>query len=139
MQGREGVAELRLHSQETHSARLLNSIHYLLSSSGWDLAKLELIAVGIGPGSFTGIRIGVATALGLAQSLSLPLACVSGLDALAFDLAYLRSRIGIVIDAQRMQVYYAEYIVGPNGRVPPGKTWFVVSRRPRPGLGPATL
>ncbi len=117
MQGREVAAELRLHSQETHSARLLNSIRYLLSCSGWDLEKIELIAVGIGPGSFTGVRIGVATALGLAQSLSRPLACVSGLDALAFDMAYLKSRIGIVIDAQRMQVYYAEYIVGPNGRV----------------------
>ncbi len=119
MLGPEVVAELRLQSRETHSARLLTSVEYLLSCSGWELEKVQLIAVGIGPGSFTGIRIGVATALGLAQSLSLPLASVSGLDALAHDMAYLHGRIGVVMDAQRMQIYYAEYVVSTKGRVHP--------------------
>lgn len=116
LQGREVVAELRLLSQETHSARLLGCVDYLLKSIAWDLPDLDLIAVGIGPGSFTGIRIGVSTALGLAQSLSRPVACVSGLDALAHQLPHCEGRIGIVADAQRSQVYYAEYSVS-KGRL----------------------
>ena len=107
--GREVMGDLRLLSGDHHSARLLSSIDFLLQNCGWALSQLNLIAVGIGPGSFTGIRIGVSTALGLAQSLSCPLACVSGLDALAHEMSFLEGRIGIVMDAQRLQVYYAEY------------------------------
>jgi tRNA threonylcarbamoyladenosine biosynthesis protein TsaB len=114
--GEEVIADLRLHSKDQHSERLLGFIDFLLGNSGWTLAQLNLIAVGIGPGSFTGIRIAVSTALGLAQSLSCPLACVSGLDALAHEMGFLDGRIGIVMDAQRMQVYYAEYSAG-NGQV----------------------
>ena len=116
LEGRELVAELRLLSLETHSARLLASIEFLLKGAGWSLEDLGLIAAGIGPGSFTGIRIGVATALGLAQTLSIPFAGVSGLDALARRLPGIDGRIGVVMDAQRAQVYYAEY-VSLKGRI----------------------
>jgi tRNA threonylcarbamoyladenosine biosynthesis protein TsaB len=109
LEGRELAAELRLFSLETHSARLLRSIDFLLASVGWDLAGIGLVAAGIGPGSFTGIRIGVSTALGLAQVLSLPFAGISGLDAMAWQNGLPEGRIGIVMDAQRSQVYYAEY------------------------------
>src|SRR5262245_54040453 len=51
---RSVAAEFRLHSLETHSARLLRSIDFLLSSAGWQLSDLDLVASGIGPGSFTG-------------------------------------------------------------------------------------
>jgi len=108
LQGKEVVAEMRLSSLETHSARLLRSIDFLLQSSHLSFRDLQLIAVGIGPGSFTGIRIGVATALGLAQALGIHFAGVSGLDAHAFG-AVIDGRIGVVLDAQRSQVYYAEY------------------------------
>jgi tRNA threonylcarbamoyladenosine biosynthesis protein TsaB len=109
LRGIELVGELRICSSDTHSARLLRAVDFLVSTSGWDLADLELIASGIGPGSFTGIRIGLATALGLAQSLSLPFAGISGLDALAHEVSFLEGDIGVVMDAQRRQVYYAEY------------------------------
>ncbi len=110
------LAELRLASLETHAARLLRSIEFLLDSLGWHLREIGLIAAGRGPGSFTGIRIGLATALGMAQTLRVPFAGVSGFDALAFGHAYLGSRIGVVVDAQRGQVYYAEYAAA-EGRV----------------------
>jgi len=109
LEGRELVAELRLLSLETHSARLLGSIEFLLKSAGWELGDLGLIAAGIGPGSFTGIRIGVATAIGLAQTLKIPFLGISGLDALARQLPNTEGKIGVVMDAQRGQVYYAEY------------------------------
>jgi tRNA threonylcarbamoyladenosine biosynthesis protein TsaB len=116
LEGEVVVAELRLKSLETHSARLLRSIGFLLESAGWSLNEVDLVAAGIGPGSFTGIRIGVATALGLAQSLSVPFAGISGLDALANQVSFLEGDIGVVMDAQRSQVYYGEYI-SRHGRV----------------------
>jgi tRNA threonylcarbamoyladenosine biosynthesis protein TsaB len=115
LEGYDVRAELRLSSAETRSARLLPSVAYLLRDLGWNLHDLDLIAAGIGPGSFTGIRIGVATALGLAQTLSIPFAGISCLDALAYAAALPEGRLGVVMDAQRSQVYYAEFAV--KGRV----------------------
>jgi tRNA threonylcarbamoyladenosine biosynthesis protein TsaB len=116
LEGKGVVAELRLKSLETHSATLLRSIGFLLESTGWLLKEVNLVAAGIGPGSFTGIRIGVATGLGLAQSLNVPFAGISGLDALANQVSFLEGGIGVVMDAQRSQLYYAEYI-SRHGRV----------------------
>jgi tRNA threonylcarbamoyladenosine biosynthesis protein TsaB len=116
LRGHAVVAELRLCSLQTHSARLLRSIQFLLDSSGWALTDLQLVAAGIGPGSFTGIRIGVATALGLAQTLEIPFAGVSGLDALAQQVAFVDGRVGVVMDAQREEVYYGEFMI-ESGRI----------------------
>ena len=112
------VAELRLASLETHAARLLRSIEYLLGMAGWNLRDVGLVAAGLGPGSFTGIRIGLSTALGLAQTLKIPFAGISGLDALAFEHAALGGRLGVIMDAQRGQVYFGEYLANA-GRVRP--------------------
>jgi tRNA threonylcarbamoyladenosine biosynthesis protein TsaB len=116
LQGHVLISELRLHLPQTHSKTLLGAIEYLLGKLGWRLNDLGLVAAGIGPGSFTGIRIGIGSALGIAQSLSIPFAGVSGLDALAHQLSFLEARIGAVLDAHRSQAYYAEYI-GSKGRI----------------------
>lgn len=116
LEDRDLVAELRIRSAGTHSAHLLASIEFVLKSAGWRLQDLELVAAGIGPGSFTGIRIGVATAMGLAQTLMVPFAGISGLDALAHAASFVDGRIGVMLDAQRSQVYYAEYAPG-RGRL----------------------
>jgi tRNA threonylcarbamoyladenosine biosynthesis protein TsaB len=116
LQGMEISAEFHLHSLETHSARLLASIEFLLKMAGWELSELGLVVAGIGPGSFTGIRIGVSTALGLAQTCGINFAGISCLDALAQKLAGSEGSIGAVMDAQRGQIYYAEY-AGRRGRV----------------------
>ncbi len=115
LDGREVTSELRLHSLETHSARLLKSVRFLLDGAGWKLCDLDLIAAGIGPGSFTGIRIGIATALGLAQTLGIPFAGASGLEALARQASLPEGRLGVAMDAQRSQIYYAEYETSQNG------------------------
>jgi tRNA threonylcarbamoyladenosine biosynthesis protein TsaB len=116
LQGRELMSELRLHLHQTHSKTLLGAIEYLIGKLGWTLSELGLVAAGIGPGSFTGIRIGIASAVGIAQSLSIPFAGVSGLDALAHQVSFIEGRIGVVLDAHRSQVYYAEYIAS-GGRI----------------------
>jgi tRNA threonylcarbamoyladenosine biosynthesis protein TsaB len=110
LEGKEVRAEIRLHSLLTHSTLLLSSIGFLLERLNWTLKDLNLVASGIGPGSFTGIRIGIATALGISQSLSIPFAGISGLDALAHQAGNLSGRIGVLLSAHRMQVFYAEYI-----------------------------
>jgi tRNA threonylcarbamoyladenosine biosynthesis protein TsaB len=110
LEGSELRAEIRLNSLETHSAMLLSSVNFLLKSMHWMLEDLNLIASGIGPGSFTGIRIGAATAIGLAQSLVIPFAGISGLDALAFQASFLEGRIAAMLDARRSQAYYSEYV-----------------------------
>jgi len=107
--GWQVVADLRLLSTDTHSKRLIRCIHFLLHNLGWDLGELNLVAAGIGPGSFTGIRIGVATAIGIAQSLAIPFAGISCLDALAHEVPILDGDIAVLLDAQRSQAYYAEY------------------------------
>ncbi len=116
LQGKDLAGELRITSQETHSARLLRSVDFLLGSAGWTLYDLDLVAAGIGPGSFTGIRIGLSTALGLAQTLGLPFSGISGLDALALQVSFLEGTVAVLMDAQRSQLYYAEYQSG-EGRI----------------------
>jgi tRNA threonylcarbamoyladenosine biosynthesis protein TsaB len=116
LEGRDLRAEMRLTPIQTHSTFLLNSIDYLAEKLGWRLNELNLIAAGIGPGSFTGIRIGVATALGIAQSLSIPFAGISGLDALAHQAQLPEGHLGVALNAHRSQVFYAEYI-SSNGKI----------------------
>jgi len=117
----EGVtlrAELRSNTAAGHSALLLEAVDFLLGRAEWELKDLTLVAAGIGPGSFTGIRIGVATGIGLAQSLGIPFVGVSGLDVLARRAARsaINGRIGVLLDARRSQLYFAEY-ESINGRL----------------------
>jgi len=113
LQGASLCAELRSNTDAGHSALLLDAVYFLLGRAGWRLKDLTLVAVGSGPGSFTGIRIGVATGLGLAQSLGIPFVGVSGLDVLAHravdERADRAGRICVLLDARRNQFYFAEY------------------------------
>jgi tRNA threonylcarbamoyladenosine biosynthesis protein TsaB len=116
LQGPEVLAELKLHTLQTHSIHLMRSIDFLLDRLGWALQDINLVAAGIGPGSFTGIRIGIATALGIAQALSVPFAGIDGFEAIARQAALSDGRIGVLLNAQRSQIYYAEYI-GRRGKI----------------------
>ena len=96
----------------THSATLMPMIAVLLENCGADRQDLDLIAVSHGPGSFTGLRIGAATAKGLA--LGLGIGCI-GVSTLAAMAEQLRDREGICVcamDARRGQVYNANFRLG---------------------------
>ncbi len=92
----------------THSRTLLPMADSLLKNSGHTLDEVDVIAVAAGPGSFTGLRIGVATAKGLAWPREIPCAACSTLESMAWPLAHLEGKILVcAMDARRKQVYNA--------------------------------
>lgn len=109
------LADYLLNIEKTHSQRLMPLIISLLDDSGVKREQLEGLAVAVGPGSFTGIRIGVATARGLAQGLGIPLIGVNTLEALAGGAASYPGLICPLLDARREQVYTAVYRGGSSG------------------------
>jgi tRNA threonylcarbamoyladenosine biosynthesis protein TsaB len=89
-----------------HSEKLIGLIDSVLKDSCLDYLSLDAIAVSQGPGSYTGLRIGVSTAKGLSYALSKPLLGINTLQAIALHRNYLEGEIGIaVLDARRMEVY----------------------------------
>jgi tRNA threonylcarbamoyladenosine biosynthesis protein TsaB len=96
-----------------HATRLLAMIEELLGEAGIELAAVGRIAVGAGPGTFTGLRVGIATARGLAQSLGCELAAVSSLRALAHGALAGEAAAGrtvlAAIDARRSEIFAAAY------------------------------
>ena len=91
----------------THSRTLMPMVEDLLKNAGLTLAGMDAVAVARGPGSFTGIRIGVAAAKGLAFSAGLPVIGVSTLDAMARNAAVQDGLILCAMDARRNQIYNA--------------------------------
>lgn len=109
--GEEGklIAEGFLHTTKTHSERLIPMLDQILGAAAWKLQDLDFIGVVRGPGSFTGIRIGIASAQGLAEVLRLPLVGVLSLDALAWA-GYGRSEAIVpILDARKNEWYTAGY------------------------------
>ena len=101
------VAHYTLNTGNTHSQTLLPMIESALGCAEWEIDDLDLFAVSNGPGSFTGVRIGVATVKGLAFGKNIPCAGVSTLEALAYNLRYFNGIICPVMNARRAQVYNA--------------------------------
>ncbi len=103
----ELIAQTFQHSGLTHSRTLLPMVLTMLEQCGAGLEGVDLIAVAAGPGSFTGLRIGVSTAKGLAWPGNKPCAGVSTLEAMAWSLAHTGAIVVPVMDARRGQLYNA--------------------------------
>ncbi len=93
----------------THSATLMPMVSDLLKNTGLALKDMDVIAVAAGPGSFTGVRIGVAAAKGLAWPEDKPCAPCSTLESMAWQCAHVGGEICAAMDARRNQVYCARF------------------------------
>ncbi len=95
-----------------HSTALLPLVDTILGGLGMKAADLDLVVCSLGPGSFTGIRIGLATALGIGRGKGIPVVGVSTLDALAFPWAGHEGDVFPVIDARKGKIYAARFRAG---------------------------
>jgi tRNA threonylcarbamoyladenosine biosynthesis protein TsaB len=108
------IASLSLNSSVTHSRRLLGAIDWLMAETATSWQAVQGLAVSLGPGSFTGLRIGMATVKGLAMATGKPLLGVSTLDALALNCPGERL-ICAVLDARKKEVYSCFYRLDLDG------------------------
>src|SRR5262245_12251248 len=103
------VAESRVSVAVTHGERLMAAIDNVLRAARWELANVEAFAVALGPGSFTGLRIGLSTVKGLAFATGKPVVGVPTLDALAWSLPFCAYPVCPILDARKNEVYAALY------------------------------
>lgn len=103
------IGEINLYVKVNHSNVIMKAVDSLFSLSGYTIKDVDKIAVTIGPGSFTGIRIGVAIAKGLAYSLKKPIVGINELDVLAETAEKREGLIVPLIDARKERVYYSQY------------------------------
>lgn len=93
----------------THSVKLMPMIDGVLNSAGVDISEIDVFAVSEGPGSFTGIRIGMATAEGLAKGGGKPVVGVSSLEAAAYNCLSCADTVYAMTDARGGQAFFAAY------------------------------
>ena len=103
------VAEYTMNYKKTHSQTLLPMLDEIVKMTEFDLSTIDAIAVAGGPGSFTGLRIGSATAKGLGLALDKPLVHIPTVDGLAYNLYGNEGLICPIMDARRNQVYTGLY------------------------------
>lgn len=125
--GHEGVlASTRSTRSRAHAETLVPAVRFVCDQARVELADLGAIAVDVGPGLFTGLRVGIATAKSLAFALGTPMVGLSSLDLLAFPVRYTDRLVAAVVDARRGEVFWALYRQVPGG----------VQRVAEPTVGP---
>jgi tRNA threonylcarbamoyladenosine biosynthesis protein TsaB len=114
--GHEGVlAATRSARGKRHAETLTPAIDFACTQARIDLAEISVVAVDIGPGLFTGLRVGVAAAKAMAYALRVPMIGVPSLDLVAFPVRFTNRLIGAAIDARRGEVFFAFYRQVPGG------------------------
>lgn len=114
--GHEGVlASSHVSGGRRHAETLVPAIDFVRRQAGVGLDEIGAVAVDVGPGLFTGLRVGVATAKALASALNVPMIGVSSLDLLAFPVRFSPRLIAAAIDARRGQLFHAFYRQVPGG------------------------
>ena len=109
------LAEETWRAAKNHTTQLLPVVQHVLRLNGSSARDLSALAVAVGPGAFSGLRVGIATAKALAWALSIPCMGVGSLDALAAAAAG-APRVLAVLDAGRGEWYWASYRAGPGGQ-----------------------
>lgn len=103
------IGEYTINHKKTHSKKLMPMIDEICKACEITANDIDLIGVAIGPGSFTGLRIGVATAKAIAHVRNIPIASINTLESLAFNMNLSKGIICPILDAQRNQVYTCKF------------------------------
>lgn len=109
------IASAMVSRGASYNEFLLPAIRFCLDQVGLDYRNLGGVAVSLGPGLFTGMRVGVATAKALAQALSVPICGMPSLDLVAYEVRYSPRTICVALDARRGEVFTAFYRSSPGG------------------------
>ncbi len=114
--GHEGVrASVQTTRERRHAELLAPQIQAACTHAGVDLQDLGAVAVDMGPGLYTGLRVGVTTAITMAHALRVPMVAVSSLDLVAYPLRHTGRTLAVMIDARRGEVFHARYGCLPGG------------------------
>jgi tRNA threonylcarbamoyladenosine biosynthesis protein TsaB len=108
--GEKVVSEYLLNLEKTLASRLLRSVDAALGEAGLDVADLDGIGVALGPGSFTGLRVGIATVKGLAFAAKKPVVGFSSLAMLSMNLPWAAYPVCPMFDAKKKEIYTAVYV-----------------------------
>lgn len=114
--GHEGVlASAHAARGRRHAESLAPQISFVLGQARIEMREISVVAVDVGPGLYTGLRVGIATAMATAFGLGVPMIGVSSLDLVAFPLRHTRRLIAVAIDARRGELFTAFYRSVPGG------------------------
>ena len=108
------ICEYTINTKKTHSQKLMPMIENMLQLSDIDIKDIDAIGVCVGPGSFTGLRISMATAKAIAHVNNIPIIGVNSLEILGSNMDFCNRKICSILDAQRNQVYMNKYILEYN-------------------------
>ena len=108
------ICEYTINTKKTHSQKLMPMIENMLKISDIKIKDIDAIGICVGPGSFTGLRIGMATAKAMAHVNNIPLIGVNSLEILGSNIEFSNKKICAILDAQRNQVYTCKYIFEDN-------------------------
>lgn len=117
LDGDSMLSEYMVNYKKTHSETLMPMIAEIIHMTETDKASFDAIAIAGGPGSFTGLRIGSATAKGIAQMYDLPIISVPTVDALAYNIWATDSLVVPIMDARRNQTYTGIYEYSEDGEM----------------------
>ncbi|MCK5680316.1 tRNA (adenosine(37)-N6)-threonylcarbamoyltransferase complex dimerization subunit type 1 TsaB [bacterium] len=110
----KALVDLRLALSQPHSLNLMTAIDWILEQASVKSSQIEKLVVGCGPGSFSGLRIGMASMQGLAQALNRPLYTFISHDLVALKFAHQTGNLAVLTDARRQQLYWSAYISDGN-------------------------
>lgn len=109
------LGAVQLAGGRRHAEQLTPAIDYLRTELGVDLGRIAAVAVGTGPGLFTGLRVGVTTAKVMAQTMGIPVVGIPSLDLVAYPLRHSDRLVVAILDARRHEVFAARYQPVPGG------------------------
>lgn len=115
MESRQLVASAARMGARGHDGFLIPAVDFCFDQAGWRPEDLDAVVVDVGPGLFTGLRVGIASAQGMATMLGVPILGVSSLDALALRATTRHRYIWSVVDVRRGEVAVAGYLPVPGG------------------------